>query len=68
MAGSPESSEGALEAAISEAVSRLYLDTFGKGPLHADTFVNGEVVTTVMRDVFTDVEHALVAIGHPATW
>lgn len=64
MAGPRDSTDGALEAAVSDAVSRLYLDKFGKGPLHAETFVNGDVITTVMRDVFTAAEQALVDGGH----
>ena len=40
-------------AAVSEAVSRLFLDKFGKGPVHAETYVNGDVAVTLMRDVFT---------------
>lgn len=54
--------EGVRDA-VSEAVSRLYLDKFGKGPLRAETFVNGDVLTTVMHDVFTAVERELVANG-----
>ena len=64
MAGPPHSTDGALAEAVSDAVSRLYLDKFGKGPLHAETFVNGDVISTVMRDVFTAAEHALVDGGH----
>ncbi len=52
-----------VESAVSEAVSRLYLDKFGKGPMHSETFVNGNVLTTVMHDVFTAVERELVANG-----
>ena len=63
MAGSPDSPDVTLETAISDAVSRLYLDKFGKGPLHSQTFVNGDVVTTVMRDVFTVAEQALIGDG-----
>lgn len=52
-----------VETAVSEAVARLYLDKFGKGPLHSVTFVNGDILTTVMHDVFTAVERELVANG-----
>lgn len=48
---------------ISESVARLYLDTFGKGPLHTETFLNGDVVTTLLRDVFTVAENLLVDRG-----
>ena len=48
---------------MSEAVARLYLDKFGRGPLHSDTFVHGDIVVTVMHDVFTAVERDLVDHG-----
>ncbi len=32
-------SEAQITSRISESVARLYLDTFGKGPLHVQTFV-----------------------------
>ncbi len=48
---------------VSEAIARLYLDKFGKGPLHATTYVNGDILTTVLYDVFTAVERELVANG-----
>ena len=65
----PRMSEGSaplpegVEPAVSEAVAGLYLDKFGKGPLHCETFVNGDVLTTVMHDVFTRVERELAANG-----
>ena len=37
--------DAATAIAVSEAVSRLYLDKFGKGPVHAETFVNGDVAS-----------------------
>jgi uncharacterized protein YbcI len=53
----------AVPAKISAAVERLYLDKYGKGPLHTETFINGDVITTLMRDVFTPVEKAMVEDG-----
>ncbi len=63
MAGTSAAVEDPVEAAISQAVVRLYLDKFGKGPLHARTQVHGDVATTVMRDVFTGAERALIGAG-----
>ena len=57
------SSDSATRNAVSEAVSRLFLEKFGKGPLHAETFVNGDVAVTVMRDVFTVAERTMIADG-----
>lgn len=60
----PGSATGdAVPAMVSAAVERLYLDRYGKGPLHTETFINGDVVTTVLRDVFTPVEKAMVEDG-----
>jgi len=56
-------SDEQVAARISESVARLYLDTFGKGPLHAQTFVNGDIVTTLLRDVFTVAENLLIDGG-----
>jgi uncharacterized protein YbcI len=44
-------------------VERLYLDRYGKGPLHTETFMNGDVVTTLLREIFTPVEKAMIAGG-----
>lgn len=59
----PLHSDPTFEEAVSEAVARLYLDKFGKGPLQAETFVNGDVITTVMRDFLTAAEQALIDGG-----
>ena len=48
---------------MSEAVARLFLDKFGKGPLHVETYVNGDVAVTLMRDVFTPAERTMIADG-----
>lgn len=63
MVGSTQRPETELELDISDAVSRLYLDTFGKGPLHVVTVVAGDLVTSVAREVLTVAEHALIAGG-----
>ncbi len=61
---SPGSATGdAVSERVSAAVERLYLDRYGRGPLHTETFINGDVVTTLLRDVFTPVEKAMVEDG-----
>lgn len=50
-------------AAVSEVVSRLFLDKFGKGPIDVETFVHGDVVVTLMRGVFTVAERTMIASG-----
>ena len=52
-----------MESRISEHVVRIYLDTFGRGPLHSTTFVNGDVITTLLGDVFTPAEKFMVGEG-----
>lgn len=49
--------------AVSDAVARLFLEKFGKGPMHVETSVRGDVVVTVMRDVFTVAERAMIEGG-----
>lgn len=51
------------ENSISEAVARLYLDKFGKGPLHADTHCHGDMAVTVLRDILTPAEKAMIGEG-----
>lgn len=55
--------DDAMATAVSEAVSRLFLDQFGRGPMHVETLVNGDVLLTLMRDVFTAAERAMIADG-----
>ena len=53
----------ATESAISDAVARLYLDFFGKGPVSVETHCHGEMATTFLRDVLTQAEQVLVGAG-----
>lgn len=56
--------DGASTAdAVSEAVSRLFLDKFGKGPIDVESFMHGDLVVTLMRDVLTDVERMMIEAG-----
>lgn len=59
---SPSSDD--VSVRVSDAVARLYLDRFGKGPLHTSTFVTEEVITTVMRQVFTHAEKSMISDGN----
>lgn len=51
------------ESAISEAVTRLYLDTFGKGPLFVETHCHEDMAITLLRDVLTPGEQTLIGAG-----
>src|SRR4051794_15880740 len=60
----PISPPGDLTAvAVSDAVSRLYLDTFGKGAVRAETSIQRDLIVTVLYDIFTPAEKALIADG-----
>jgi uncharacterized protein YbcI len=48
---------------VSDAVSRVYLDTFGKGPVRADTIITDDLIVTVLRDIFTVSEQMLIDGG-----
>ncbi len=61
--GETPQSQDALAQRVSNVVARLYLDTFGKGPLHSETFIRGDMVVTVLRDVLTQAEKLLYANG-----
>ena len=63
MAGSGRTGD-ALGTAVSEAMGRLYLDAFGKGPVDIATVVSTDLVVTVLRDVFTTGEKTLLSGGH----
>jgi len=58
-----QSSSEELGVRISDDIARLYLETFGKGPMHVETHLNQDVVTTVLRDVFTVAEKLMVEEG-----
>ena len=54
--------EGTADA-VSDEVSRLYLDKFGKGAVRADTTIRDDVIVTVLYDIFTPAEKALIEGG-----
>jgi uncharacterized protein YbcI len=54
---------GSMRLAISNAMVRLHKEYFGKGPTRARTYIDGDVVTSVLADVFTRAEQTLVAAG-----
>jgi uncharacterized protein YbcI len=59
----PLAPEDPLCRRVSEAVAGLYLDKFGRGPLQSKTFIREDVVVTLLSDVFTPAEKALVDAG-----
>ena len=57
---------GEMLLAVSNAVVRLHKQYFGKGPTKARAFHDGDVVTCVLRDVYTRAEQTLIASGRTA--
>jgi len=52
-----------MNAAISTAIVKLHSEFYGKGPTKARTYTFDGLAVCVLRDVFTTVEHTLVAAG-----
>ena len=49
--------------AVSDAVSRLYLDKFGKGAVRTETSMREDLIVTVLYDIFTPAEKMLIEGG-----
>jgi uncharacterized protein YbcI len=54
---------GATQAALSNAVVRLYRDCTGRGPTQARTLIQDDTVVVVLSDLLTRAEQRLVADG-----
>ena len=54
---------GALLLAICNGIVRLYKQYYGKGPTKARAYYDGDVVTCVLRDVYTRAERTLLESG-----
>src|SRR3954447_23529567 len=54
---------GELKLAICNSVVRLHKKYFGKGPTKARAYYDGDVVTCVLRDVYTRAEQTLLSRG-----
>ena len=50
-------------ANVSTALVQLYRRFYGRGPTRAKTVYDGNVLTTVLADIFTTVEQTLVERG-----
>ncbi len=48
---------------VSDMISRLYLDRFGKGPLRAETVICGDLVVTLLGGVSTLAERGMIEAG-----
>ena len=54
---------GSVAADISNAVVRLLSEYTGRGPTKARTYLQGDLVSVVLRDTLTKGERSLVAAG-----
>ncbi len=63
--GAPEaeSADGSMNAAIANAVVRIYKDYLGRGPTKARSSIRDNVVVVVCEDTMTKAEKTLVAEG-----
>jgi uncharacterized protein YbcI len=52
--------DGPLLAEVSTALVQLHRRSYGRGPTRAKSIVSGDVLTTVLRDIYTTVEKTLV--------
>jgi uncharacterized protein YbcI len=59
----PSIPEDPVATRVSDFICRLYLDRFGKGPLHAATVICGDLVVTLLREVSTPAERAMIKAG-----
>ena len=64
MSGSPSSTPvGGIAAAISNDVVRILHSQTGRGPAHAKTVINGDLVVCLLHDTLTVGERTLVESG-----
>jgi uncharacterized protein YbcI len=57
---------GPVLAEVTNAIVRLHSSHYGKGPTRSKSYLMGDVLLCVMRDVFTTVERTLVEAGEYA--
>ena len=62
-AADPPPLDGALRSAISQAMTRIHAEHYGKGATQAKTYAFDGLVVCVLRDVFTTVERTLIDVG-----
>jgi uncharacterized protein YbcI len=66
MSGTPGSPERrtSTAAAISNHVVHVFGEYTGRGPTNARTYMDGDVVTVILKDLLTKGERSLVEDGH----
>jgi uncharacterized protein YbcI len=61
--GSLRSARGELFARVSNSLVRLHSDYYGRGPTKAKTYLQDDVLISVLSDIFTTVEKTLIEAG-----
>lgn len=61
--GKPRS-DGQRSLAISNAITRLHSEHYGRGPDQARTIIERDYVITFLDDVYTQLERTLIEAGH----
>jgi uncharacterized protein YbcI len=64
MSDEPHLKGGELNAAVTSALVGIHSEYLGRGPKTASTFHHGNVLVTLMHEVLTPAEKALVRAGH----
>ncbi len=63
MSDEPATARGTMSSAISSAVVRLVREYTGRGPTKARTYIDEDLITTVLQDTLTMGERSLVRDG-----
>jgi uncharacterized protein YbcI len=58
-----DEAKGDVRGNISRRIVQLHKEFYGRGPTKAKTYVNGDLVTVLMRGGFTRVEETLLREG-----
>jgi uncharacterized protein YbcI len=59
--------DGAVRSAISQAMTRIHAEYYGKGATQAKTYAFENLIVCVLRDVFTTVERTLIDVDRAET-
>jgi uncharacterized protein YbcI len=57
------SSNGSVALQISNALTRLYRENFGRGPTSARTVIDRNYVAVLLSDIYTPMERTLIDAG-----
>jgi|RhiMethySRZTD1v2_1073278.scaffolds.fasta_scaffold304970_3 uncharacterized protein YbcI len=58
-----EQTQRSPAVAISNAIVQIYKEGYGKGATRARTRIDDDVIVVTLEDIYTPVEHTLIASG-----